>query len=270
MKLLFVTEAGLNQILACEQNYRPIEKKKSDGSIRMVYAPSPPLKRIQKRLSELLMRVAVPDYLMCPVKGRSNIDNANVHRGSRAKRLLDIQSFYPNCSANKVAEFFVKKVMCSPDVAKILVCLATRDGALPQGSPCSPILAFWSYHQMWEDIAKVTSTASCKFSIWVDDLAISGSFVSAKALFEIKGIIQFHGHQVHPEKQSSTIDSPTTITGVVVAGDSLRLPNRLHRARQLKKVAMQREKAGVVVATLQASVFGLDQFEKEIAKRNLC
>ena len=40
------------------------------------------------------MRVEAPDYLMSPVRGRSNIDNAAAHRDAPTHRLIDIEDFY--------------------------------------------------------------------------------------------------------------------------------------------------------------------------------
>ncbi len=77
------------------------------------------------------MRVEPPDFLMSPVRGRSNIDNAGRHRYASSYRLLDVADFYPRCSANKVAEFFAKVLGCPPDVTAVLVWLqnlATLDG----------------------------------------------------------------------------------------------------------------------------------------------
>lgn len=50
------------------------------------------------------------------IRGRSNIDNAAHHRYAKSNRLIDIADFYPNCSANKVAEFFSKTLRCDPDI----------------------------------------------------------------------------------------------------------------------------------------------------------
>lgn len=56
--------------------------------MRDINAPIPPLKTTQARIADLLRRVAPPDYLFAPVEGRSYVDNASHHIGSRSFRLL--------------------------------------------------------------------------------------------------------------------------------------------------------------------------------------
>jgi Reverse transcriptase (RNA-dependent DNA polymerase) len=111
---------------------------------RPIDIPDIGLKAIQSRISKLLSRISPPDWLFSPVKGRSYVDNAARHKGAKAFWLLDIADYFPSCTANKVAHFFRRKLECSEDVTAILVHLTTWQNCLPQGSPCSPILAYFS------------------------------------------------------------------------------------------------------------------------------
>ena len=87
-KLLQTSPEKFAELKTATDLYKPLKKKKKDGTFRTVLAPRGDLKRIQRRIGELLLRVKTPKYLMSPVRGRSNIDNAALHRGARAFHLL--------------------------------------------------------------------------------------------------------------------------------------------------------------------------------------
>ena len=201
------------------QHYRPID------------IPDCGLKAVQSRIAKLLGRITPPDWLFSPVKGRSYVDNAACHKGARAFWLLDIADYFPSCTANNVAHFFHCQLECSPDVTAILVHLTTWQQCLPQGSPCSPILAYFSNLGMWGEVEESVSRAGLRHSVYADDITISGPIIRKEVIWEIKGTVHKHGMKVKAEKELSLIDSPADITGVMVVGDQTKLPNR-----QLKRL----------------------------------
>ena len=147
--LLFLDVDKLVYFADSEDLYFDFPKKKKGSGFRSISAPCPALKTVQKRIAILLQRITPPDYLFAPVSGRSYVDNAARHLGANSIRSLDIQDFFPSCTANRVIWFFRKRMGCSPDVAALIRGIVTRHGSLPQGSPCSPILAFLCYLDMW-------------------------------------------------------------------------------------------------------------------------
>lgn len=198
---------------------------------RPIDIPDGGLKAIQSRIASLLSRVTPPDWLFSPVKGRSYVDNAACHKGSRAFWLLDIANYFPSCTAHNVAHFFRSTLDCSPDVTSILVHLTTWNQCLPQGSPCSPILAYFSNLKMWTDIEVLVTRAGLKHSVYADDITISGLVVRKEVIWAIKRVVHKHGMTIKAEKELSLIDRPADITGVIVNRDKTKLPNR-----QLKRL----------------------------------
>lgn len=266
--LLQTTETKYDELRTGQNLYRVAQKPKKNGGVRTIQAPRGDLKRIQRRVSELLMRVEPPDFLMSPVRGRSNIDNAAKHRHARSHRLLDVADFYPSCSANKVAEFFSKVLGCPPDVVAILVWLTTKDGALPQGSPASPILAYWAYRDMWDEIDTVAREAGCDVSVYVDDITVSGPMVREATVHEIKKIIQKHGHKTKDNKEEARLMTPVTVTGVVVRAGKLLLPNSQHHIRHRIRKELEKTADGPERVQLEAALAGHDETERQIAMRN--
>jgi retron-type reverse transcriptase len=220
----------LKRLTDGRDRYRCWNEPKKNGSLREIEAPLDDLKEVQARISELLKRVKAPEYLMAPVKGRSYVDNAAAHVGARVFRLLDIEDFFPSCTEKRVFWFFSSAMCCADDVAAILARIATRNGRLPQGSPCSPILAFYAYFDMWETINRIAEGGQSRLSLYADDITISGSCVREADIWKIKQTLHKFGHRYNRDKERAIINRAADITGVIVKDDVLLLPNRQHKA----------------------------------------
>ncbi|WP_414900213.1 reverse transcriptase family protein [Rhizobium cremeum] len=226
--LLYVSLDKLRTLTDGDQRYFEFTKPKKSGGVRKISAPIAPLKQVQSRIADLLSRVTPPNYLFAPVSGRSYADNAAFHIGARSVRLLDIEDFFPSCTAKKAIWFFRTRMECSPDVAAILANIVTFRGALPQGSPCSPILAYLCYVDMWNEISKLVEDCQCKLSVYADDLTISGVSVPEAQIWQIKKTLFRHGHRYVKNKERSIRDKPVEITGVILRRSGIAAPNRQH------------------------------------------
>lgn len=268
-ELLQTTPTKLKELQADPRLYNPMKKPKKDGTFRDVLAPRGDLKRIQKRIAELLLRVGTPDYLMAPVRGRSNIDNAARHKGSRSYHLLDVENFYPSCSARKIAEFFGKTMGCPPDVVKILLELTTLNGSLPAGSPASPSLAFWAYQDMWDEVADIAQNDNCILTVYVDDITISGAIVPGRAVYNIKERLKHHGHSFKEAKENSQTDGSVEATGVILTPSGrMALPNKQHRGIHLLRGVVQKMEEGPEKYALAASLRGKEINLQRILQNN--
>jgi len=226
--LLYSSVDGLNALGQTENRYRCWAEKKKNGGERYIEAPDDNLKKVQRRIADLLQRIQPPDYLMAPVKKRSYVDNAAVHRGAQAFCLLDIEDFFPSCTDKKAYWFFNKRLKCAPHVAALLTKIVTFRGHLPQGSPCSPILAYFSYSDMWDEIDAIVSKSGCSLSIYADDITVSGKTVYGRDVWQIKTTLYRHGHRYSRKKERHIVNKAADITGVIVSGNALLLPNRQH------------------------------------------
>ena len=266
--LLFISQTKL-QTLAREQNlYFQFKKLKSSGGIREISAPRDDLKGVQARIADLLQRVSPPDYLFAPVSGRSYVDNAAAHLGAHSIRLLDIEDFFPSCTGNKVIWFFHKRMQCSPDVAAIIRGIVTREASLPQGSPCSPILAYLCYVDMWEEISHIVENACCTLSVYADDLTISGETVPEVAIWKIKKVLRRHGHRYQASKERSNHRGLAEITGVILSPDGLHVPNRLHKKLHDVRHELGRAKSNEHKTILEASVRGREAQMDQVTSGN--
>lgn len=262
-RILQISPAKLKKLARLEDGYIHFKKPKKKGGSRDISAPIPPLKSVQARIADLLGRVAPPDYLFAPVEGRSYVDNAAWHIGARAVRLLDIEDFFPSCTINKVIWFFRTHMECSPDVVVILARIVTHKDVLPQGSPCSPILAYYAYADMWEEIENLVSGAGCKLSVYADDLTISGDTVPEAMIWEIKKALYRHGHRYVVHKERARRDRAAEITGVILSREGVTAPNRqrqkIHDVRENLKVSKSPKQAQHYEAQLRGRLAQLRQ-----------
>ena len=231
-EILFISSNKMAELASSKELYYHFEIPKAGTSItRPISAPRNDLKMVQSRIAGLMRRLQPPDYLFSPVKGRSYVDNARRHIGSYSVHLLDIENFYPKCKESKVYWFFNKKMKCSPDVSRILCKIICYQGSLPQGSPCSPFLAYLAYIDMWNEINATATTFGCKISVYVDDLTVSGSSVPGHMIWSLKKIIKAHDHAINRKKEKCVYKRPVEITGAILHSEKLSPPNR-----QLKKL----------------------------------
>jgi hypothetical protein len=211
------------------QHYEYWEEEKADGSMRPLCCPHQGLDKVQSRIAFLLSSIETPDYVHAPVRGRTYVTNAAAHIGSKAFCLLDLESFYPSCKEEKVLAFFRHKMKCSLDVATLLARVCCDKGALPQGSPSSPILSYWAYSDMWDEIHETAVENGNVFTLYIDDLTVSGNIVLKKTIWEIQQKIHKHGLSVKAKKTRWIIDKSADVTGTIVDQESLKLPNRQHK-----------------------------------------
>src|SRR3546814_743999 len=194
--------------------YRQFEIEKKSGGKRPVEDPVAPLKRVQGRIAKMLARIEPPSFLFCPVKGRCYVSNAARHRGNRVVHCLDIKKFFPNTPRVRVIAFFQSIMGCRADVAGILGDLCTFEGHLPTGSPLSPILAYYSYHDMWAESAAFCTGKGYTLTVYVGDVTISGAKVPVADVWHVRRMIHRTGLRYH--KLKHYVDRPAEITGVVV------------------------------------------------------
>ena len=123
--------------------YHSFTIPKKSGGTRQIDAPQKSLKLLQSALVpvfEDMLAVSPDAYGFLP--GRSIVDNARVHQGQDTVLNVDIQGFFPSISTGRLTTVFrqAQEVEVSAYMARSLARLCTLDGALPQGSPASPVL----------------------------------------------------------------------------------------------------------------------------------
>lgn len=192
-----------------ESQYRSFEISKKNGGVRVINSPSPKLKDIQRRLSNLLQdcldelfvkknekaifykeknskshelkikvssqRVKQPSLSHGFVRRRSIITNAMMHINRKIILNIDIEDFFGSLNFGRVRGFFIKNndFQLHPDVATAIAQIACYNDCLPQGSPCSPVISNLISHILDIRLAKLAKRNSCIYTRYADDITFS-------------------------------------------------------------------------------------------------
>lgn len=212
--------------LLAREGYRVWKNEKD----REIQAPIFWMATVHKRIASLLSRIELPDYLFSR-KGRSYADNARQHVGNQLLVKTDISKFYPSTTRRMVLNMFIEDFQCAEDVANRLanICCYKQEH-LPTGSPLSGRVAFFAARQMFDEVATLASGSNCTMTTYVDDITLSGPNATKALLGEVRKIVSRHG-LITKQKKSKTFAASAvkTVTGAIIAGDELRLPNQRHK-----------------------------------------
>lgn len=214
------------------KNYRVWINEKG----REIQSPHGWLAQVHKRISKLLARIEIPDYVYSK-KGRSYVDNARAHIGDKPLIKTDINKFYPSVTRQSVFRMFVDDFDCAVDVSRRLADLCCyKQEYLPTGSAISGRVAFFAKRHMFDEIYVVAQSMNCRMTVYVDDVTISGAEATKTLLGYVRQIIRRHYLRTRDIKSKTYAGCAIkVVTGVMVARDNVRLPNirhlHIHNAR---------------------------------------
>ena len=204
---------------------------KDNNKERLINAPQPFLKKIQKRLLELLRPINRPEWVMFGEQCKSYVKNAAAHQYSPYCVTMDIKGFYDHCHRDAVYRFCVDKLKTAPDVADILTNFMTWEQRIPTGSPVSQLLAYHAYEDMFCEINDYANSIEARFTLYVDDMTISSqnTFDPKKITAKVGDILRSYGHALSKNKTKYySNDDFKLITGVAISpAHQLLIPNKL-------------------------------------------
>lgn len=195
--------------------------------LRDLRYPVSKLRRVHERLKFHLNKIKQPNYLFSPRKNRGQRDNASLHLDQKQYLTLDLKQFYPSTTSEMVKHWFRSELGMYEDVAGLLTHLCTIDGRVSLGSPATPVLCSLVHRAMFDEIANLCEQHNLRYSVWVDDLTISGEFVPGIVVAQIREIIRHAGLKSHKIRYR-TGNRPVFVTGVGVVGAKLVAPNSLN------------------------------------------
>lgn len=240
------TPSGLSWLLykkPAGEKYQSFDIPKRGGGHRRISAPSPELKVLQRKLAdrleacrkEIVDREKLRDDIAHGFRpGRSIISNAKRHRGRRHVFNVDLSNFFGAINFGRVRGYFIKdkNFALNPKVATILAQIACYDNALPQGSPCSPVLSNLIGHVLDVHLVRLAAREGCTYTRYADDLTFSTNLpeVPASIAFEsnvephkwlpgkeLARLVTLSGFEINPSKtRMQYCDSRQEVTGLVV------------------------------------------------------
>lgn len=203
--------------------YRVLAKQV--GAVRLIEAPKPKLKEMQRRiLTEILDCVPAHPAVHGFVRGRSIRTFAAPHSGHRVVVRLDLEDFFPSIIGARVQALF--RTFGYPEcVADLLggictnsapsgafgnvgvdrqTCDLYRRPHLPQGAPTSPAIANLCAYRADCRLVGLADAADARYTRYADDLAFSGGAafegVAERFCIHAAAILSEEGFQVHHRK----------------------------------------------------------------------
>ncbi len=166
-----------------QQRYTFFSIPKKGGGTRDITAPIDRLKALQRSLANLLTDCRAEIEEKTPRKivshgfrsGASISTNAYQHRKRRYLLNLDLEDFFPTLNFGRVRGYFIKNndFLLHPSVATVIAQIACDGTALPQGSPCSPIISDLLGHLLDVRLSQLAKKYKCTYSRYADDLSFS-------------------------------------------------------------------------------------------------
>ena len=263
-KLLFASKKYLSR--KHKREYIIEKEIMPNGKERCIYKPFGKIKRVQKQICKLMMRIQTPDWVMSGKKGKSYIDNAKEHIDNKCLLTVDISSFYDFVQRRKVYSMFLNTFFMEPDIAWTMTELVMVDQNLPTGSPSSMIVAYWTYKDMFERIRRISVDNNCECTVYVDDIIISSNGpISKRIQTEVKNTILKYGLRVNTNKihyyQGTDFKN---VTGVGIIKGELKVPNK--KRKEIIDLFEECKKTNDIykIERLKGKLWSLRQIEPDI------
>lgn len=235
-------------------------------SRRYITEPVGDLAKVHRQLLRFFVRFSPPDYVHSAVKRRSYKTNAFAHRGGNVVLKIDIKKFFQSVKFDCIHDFFLRRLECAPDIATILAKLCVVETEkygvhLPTGSCISPVLSFLANQPLFDRIRQLSDSYGCVFTLYVDDITISGKKANTHLLNLVATEIFKRGYRYHKINVSSS--ESALITGLIVRGGKLHLPHeRVKKIRDLiKLLGFSAEAKDRILASLVGRLSEAEQIE---------
>lgn len=259
-----------------EQHYRFTPAPKRRGGWRLIEAPEPYLKALQRKLLDgLLAHVPVHECVHGYVPGRSVLSHAQQHVGQAVVLRFDLEDFFASVTAGRVHALWRTLGYPAP-VARVLTALCTvatpepvlerlrglgactwrqaqrlRDPHLPQGAPTSPALANLCAFGLDLRLSGLADALGARYSRYADDLVFSGDQTLAAQASRVERLVARAALEAgfalqHRKTRLLPADSRQQVCGIVVnrhpnlpRDEFHRLKAQLHRAATQGLSALQ-------------------------------
>ncbi len=172
---------GVEQLRAVTPAYRQFTIPKRSGGKRVILAPEPNLKQLQRTiLRRLLARLRSHPAATGFERGYSIVRNAAVHTGSYVVLKMDLKEFFTSTSDRRVLEYFYA-LGWGEEAADLLVRLCTHNGGLPQGAPTSPRLSNLVNYGLDVRLFGLARNIGAVYTRYADDITFSFKDFSTNA-----------------------------------------------------------------------------------------
>ena len=225
--------------------YSSFDIPKKDGSPRHIFAPSGPLKLIQRKLADALYeyqnQIRDEENIKANIshafeKNKSIISNAQIHKNKRYVLCIDLNNFFDAFHFGRVMGYFsLNRYFKLPkEVAVTIAQIACYNGSLPQGAPSSPVITNLICQTLDMHLLKIAKKYKLDYTRYADDLIFSTNkkdFLESKDEFlkNLQKEIEKSGFSINERKTKFIYhDSRQIVTGLVV-NRKINIPRNFYR-----------------------------------------
>lgn len=211
--------------------YRSYTIKKRNGGERLIEAPYPSLKMVQRWILDIIL---APSAVYHPSvvgfrQGKTILDNATPHLGHDVLLKMDIKEFFPSVTEPLVERYFMS-LGYSLSLSGTLAYLCCKDYRLPQGAPTSPLLSNVLFVKMDWELDRIAVTEGLSYTRYADDLTFSGARIPIPFIKAVTEIAKDNNLRINKEKtRRSGKGSRKIITGVSISSGKPTIPRSLKR-----------------------------------------
>jgi len=216
-----------------KNKYSILEIPKKSGDKRLIYPPTPNLKKIQSLFNIIFQCLyKIPTGTHGFVLNKSNVTNAKVHIDKNYIYTIDLKDFFSSIHQAR----FWKRLQFPPynlDGTKIelanlianLVFLQTEKqeekNFLPQGAPTSPIISNIICERLDRRLLGLAKRFNVKFTRYADDITFSSNHnvyqKNSEFIIELNRIIANENFEINPKKtRLQKKGYRQEVTGIVV------------------------------------------------------
>ena len=224
---------SIDELKSIDLEYRSFYIPKRSGGRRLIHAPNPALKSIQRKILRRLLRgLRTHPCAVGFEPGKSIVSGACQHTGQSVVCRFDLVDFFPTIRAKRIYRYF-RAIGWNDPSSRLLVALTTRNGVLPQGAPTSPRLSNLVNWRMDARLEALAINYWGAYTRYADDITISTSKSDADVHDLVKctlRIIRSCGYEPHIGKKFDVRRSHQrqSVTGLVV-NDGVQLPRERRR-----------------------------------------
>ena len=232
---------------------------KRDGKTRLISAPKPDLKRVQRWITHhITEHLPVHGAAHGFVPGRSIKSNALVHANAQVVAKLDLKDFYPTVTMRRVRGLF-RKSGYGEQVATLLALLVTdapREAvsingkahyvavgprSLPQGAPTSPSITNAICLRLDVRLQLIARSLGFRYSRYADDLTFSwhapGRAPIGRLFSAVGRVIGEEGFEIHRQKTRVLRSGrQQKVTGLIINGAADGVPAARVPRRAIRKL----------------------------------
>lgn len=226
------------------QRYKPLEKPKASGGVRVVYNPCREARLLQRRINTRIFSnphiIKWPPYLYGSIpsspdkenenRSRDYVSCARLHCQAKSILKIDIKDFFDNIHESLVYDIFSDVLKYPEEVSQVLTRICTHNSRLVQGALTSSYLAMLSLYKFEDELNLRLSRKNLVYTRFVDDITVSSKVANYDFSYAYKIIEDMLSASDFPvNTQKTTIQyassSPLTVHGLRVCFKEPRLPS---------------------------------------------